>query len=462
MKKISLLIYFCALVSIAFSQNVIKEVNNETTRFIPGAFMKNGVAAIYFSDNEYGYDGADEHRAEIFDFELNPLKTFNIKTLQPYMVIESRTSTGSVTKTKDIEKVVERLSWDSTSIEERKSMFANKLYWVDYNHSFGLYDDIIARTIIDGTTLYVSVPIGENIRYDYSEYLDSVKVFLKADNTFGYLYHCSITVPKYDGEWTTTTTMLNTKSIFYTPRCVDVSNMNHWNGGVYLPFSQTFFNDDEEFEYVSYKSEIAEGGSSGFVDCIEEVGDDPKTVIFGITDTDRDGDGEVDYKTTLYGIHYKGFEVVKEDGTVLYTFDFPGSNVNYETIEFFKSDNYILAQLSFHWQDEEDRYCTTTRFYRIDKTSTDAPALIREESRVSAAPNPASKGTPVIMTLSSDNSNARKVMVTSLSGAQVFSQSVAPGVSQVAVPTDNLASGTYLFIVTESGRKVETCKIVIK
>jgi hypothetical protein len=236
--------------------------------------------------------------------------------------------------------------------------------------------------------------------------------------------------------------------------------MNHWNGGVYLPFSQTFFNNDEQFEYVSYKAEIAIGGGTGNLG-YSYADEDPKTILFGITDSDRDGNGEIDYKSTLYGIHYNGFEVVSEDGSVLYTFETPNTNRN-STIEFYKSDDHILAELCYGWQDENGNYNSTTRFYRIDKSSAGAPELIREENRISATPNPASKGTPVVMTLTTDNSKTRNVIVNSLGGRQVFCQSVAPGVSKVSIPTENLSSGMYLFTVTEEGRKIETCKIIIK
>jgi hypothetical protein len=463
MKRTFFLIYFSSIILVTFSQSVIKEVENETTRFIPGAFMKNGVAAIYFSDNEYGYDGVDENKAEIFDFELNPLKTFSFKTLQPYTIIESRAATGTETKTKDVEQEVGTITGfaDTSDMETRKSQFANYIYNREaaMNPSIGSLEDLIANAAIDGTTIYLTIPIENNYYYQYSEYLTSAKAYLKADNTYGYLLKYSLTVTKYNGEWTSTTQMGNVESVFYTPRCVDVSNMNHWNGGIYLPFSQTFFNDDDKFEYVCYKSEISIGSDDVYSTAWDEYS---ITRIFGITDTDRDGDGEDDYKSTVYGVHRKGFDVVSEDGSVLYSFDFPNSYVNSGAIQFFKSDNYILAQLSFYGQNDSGNYTTTNRFYRIDKTSASAPKLIREENSISASPNPASKGTPVIMTLPLDSSKSRKISVTSLNGIQVFSQNVAPGVSQVSIPTANLSSGMYLFTVTEDGRNLDTCKIFIK
>lgn len=427
--------------------------------------MKNGVAAIYFSDNEYGYDGADENKAEIFDFDLNPLKSFSFKTLQEYTVTKSRAASGKETRTKDYAQVIGTLPYfsDTSDMESRISQFANFLFNNAYymNSSLGSLDNLIANATLDGTTIYITMPIGDNSDYPYQENLTSAKAFLSADDTYGYLFQYTLTVTKYEGEWTSTTEMGDVKSVFFTPHCVDVSNMNHWNGGVYLPFSQTFFNDDEKFEYVCYKSEISVG-TDDLYPVNGWVGGFYLSDIFGITSTDRDGDGVTDYESTLYGIHRKGFEVVSEDGSVLYSFDFPDSNIESESIEFFKSDNYILAQLSFKGRDDYGNYNNTTRFYRIDKSSSAAPKLIREENHVSAAPNPASKGTPVVMTLPSDSSNARNVSVTSLNGGQVFSKNVDPGVSQVSIPTEKLSSGVYLFTVTEEGRKIETCKIIIK
>jgi hypothetical protein len=198
-------------------------------------------------------------------------------------------------------------------METRKSQFANYIYnrEVAMNPSIGSLEDLIANAAIDGTTIYLTIPIENNYYYQYSEYLTSAKAYLKADNTYGYLFKYSLTVTKYNGEWTSTTQMGNVESVFYTPRCVDVSNMNHWNGGVYLPFSQTFFNDDDKFEYVCYKSEISIGSDDVYSTAWDEYS---ITRIFGITDTDRDGDGEDDYKSTVYGVHRKGFDVVSEDG----------------------------------------------------------------------------------------------------------------------------------------------------
>ena len=81
MKNSFIITIFAAIVcaSAASAQTLVKEMNGADTRFIPGQYMKNGEAAIYFSDDEYGYkDGGTNYLAEIFDFELKPLKSYCI------------------------------------------------------------------------------------------------------------------------------------------------------------------------------------------------------------------------------------------------------------------------------------------------------------------------------------------------------------------------------------------------
>ena len=91
MKKFFIITIVVALAgaSAVSAQTLVKEMNGADTRFIPGQYMKNGEAAIYFSEDEYGYsDGGSMYSAEIFDFELKPLKSFNFPILQPYFVLE--------------------------------------------------------------------------------------------------------------------------------------------------------------------------------------------------------------------------------------------------------------------------------------------------------------------------------------------------------------------------------------
>lgn len=464
------LFFACIVASctlLAEAQTMIKEMDDANTRFIPGNYMKNGEAAIYFSSDEYGYsDGATNYEAQIFDFELKPLKSFSFQIFHPYTIFEERISTGNIIKTKVITEERNFIAGmpPVAEMEARKTAFIRMIF--DDNRYFDpsiTLESLTSNCRVEGTTIYISLPISSNEgSRRFAEYLKTVETYLDASDMWGYAYTYSIQVPRCDGEWTTRTWYDVPVSNFYTPRCNDVRNANHWNGGVYLPFSQTFFNDDEKFEYVRFKATRAEGTGYGPMDpASPDGGPDPKEYLFGITASDRDGDGEEDFRSTYFGVHCSGIEVVSEDGDVIYTFPIPDNCEGNASIEFFKSDKSILAQAQFDWHNDKNEQMHTIRFYRLDKTSGIA-TVIRDENRLVAYPNPTPHGTPVEMELPYENGRTRLITVTSLGGAQVYSRSVAPGVSKVSIPTNVLAPGMYEFSLTVDGRMVETCKIIIR
>lgn len=462
MKK---LIPFCLSLSVsicAFSQTLVKEMENANTRFIPGAYMKNGEAAIYFSSNEYGYEDPNtKGYAEIFDFELNLLKKFSFEWFHPYTVYESRQSTGTKVLTKALTHERGELLYGipaTSDMEARKEEFIQMLHDVEGAFMPSLTLDYLrSHARIDGTTIYVSVPIDNSTPYDFKEYLKSVEYYLNPDNKYGVAYNYSTTVNTYTGDWNGLTSYDVPIRNLIIPKCYDVTNLNDWNGGLWLPFSQTFFNDDEKFEYVRLKAEVSEGVN--VPSSSDNEGMNTEEFLFGITASDRDGDGEVDKRSTRYGLHISGVEIVTEDGNIIYSIPLATDCIEPPHVELFKSDNHILAQIEYHWYDSDNRYTRTNRFYRIDKGSGVAD-IVREETSVTATPNPASAGTPVTMTI--PTGIGRYVEISNLNGARIASYNVGEGTSQISIPTDNLSSGIYLFSVIVDGKKVDTSKIIIR
>lgn len=449
----------------ATSQSVVKEMDGANTRFIPGCYMKSGEAAIYFSEDEYGYsDGGTCYEAQIFDFDLNPLKSFYFQIFHPYTVTEARATSGVREKTRVIEDARNMISGlpPVSTMNDRKTSFIN---WVfESNRHLDptiTLEGLTSGCTVEGTTVYITMPATQYIGA-YSEYLKSVRIYLDESDIFGYKFTYAMQVPVCDGEWTKSTWYDVPVSNFCTPRCNDVGKLNHWNGGVYLPFSQTFFNDDEKFEYVRYTAELAEGKSNPGTDVIApDSQPDAAEFLFGITPTDRDGDGVEDFRQTYYGIHCTGIEVVSEDGDVIYSFPVPDNCEGKASIEFFKSDSHILAQADFNWYDDEKGHMHTVRFYRIDKNSGVAK-IIREENHMSTRPNPVSAGTPVEISLPLQEKGPRTVTVTAMNGTKVLNRTVAPGTPSVSIPTGNLSPGIYLFTLTENGKPAETCRIIIR
>ncbi|HBI58784.1 MAG TPA: hypothetical protein DDY12_06920 [Porphyromonadaceae bacterium] len=468
MKIIHVITIVAALtgVSAVSAQTLVKEMTGADTRFIPGQYMKNGEAAIYFSKDEYGYwDGSTMYSAEIFDFELKPLKSFNFPILRPYFVLEERASTGTQEKSRVIKE--SRFAIDeadgippTSDMEARRNAFINYIFetlrYTDPSVTIAILQN---GSRVEDNSVFINIPFQKgNGWYQFEEYLRTIEAYLEPSGMWGFSYRYTIQTQKYNGEWSTRSWEEVPISNFCTPRCNDVAKLNDWNGGVYLPFSQTFFNDDEAFEYVRFKAEVAEGGESKF---ISDSSPSAKEYLFGITDTDRDGDGETDYKRTTFGVHYTGLEVVNENNQVIYTFPMPGNAEGKPSVEFFKSDNSILAQVNYNWHDEQGRYVQTVRFYRIDKATSGVAKVVKEENHITAQPNPASKGTPVVVDVPVSTS-VRTIRVNALNGSTMMNLMIEADETQVSIPTDNLPSGIYFVTLTDKGNTSETCKIIVR
>ena len=462
MKKILFYSLAISMSITASAQSLIKEMDNADTRFIPGVYMKSGEAAIYFSSDEYGYEdgGQSNYEAEIFDFELRPLKSFNFQILHPYTVTEQRASVVS----KELTKVIREnrllvLGLPSVSdMDTRKNAFISWYYDKNkYYDSSLTIESLTSSCRVQGTTIYLSLPKNEYVQY--ADYRKSIEVYLDDSDEYGFIYTYATMVPVCNGEWVKTTWYDVPVSNFCTPRCTDVAGLNHWNGGVFLPFSQTFFNDDEKFEYVRFKAEIAE--DSGLMNGVTSEDSNVLKVLFGITETDRDGDGVEDYRSTHFGIKRTGLEIVSEDGKAIYSFPLPENCVGNPTIHFFKSDNHILAQIDFDRIDEQNHYINSVRFYRIDKASGVAK-VVREENHLSVSPNPVYSGTPVRVKLPEGNRRNQTVSVTTLSGTQVFSMPVEADETEVSIPTRSLSVGIYLLSLIEGDRLIGNHKIVVR
>lgn len=465
MKKLflSIISIFTCISSIS-AQTPIKEMDGADTRFIPGGYMKNGEAAIYFSSNAYGYDDNSEYTAEIFDFNLKPLKSFSFARLTPYWITESRKSSGVMEKTHVMNQRIGEYYVSEippvTEMDERKDWFIQQYYDREkYLDPSLILEELTANASVRNDTILIKLSMDNVWPDNYSQYLKSIFVYLAPSNRWGLLYTYGVTVPICDGEWETNVTYGTQVGNLCVGRYYDVENLNHWNGGLYLPFSQTFFNDDEMFEYVRYNADISKGSGSDFI--TGTTGPDALEVLFGITSTDRDGDGQEDYRSTYYGIHYKGLEVVSEDGSVIYNFPIPDNCTGTIEIRFYKNTNNILAQAEYRWRNAEGNSLQTTKFYRIDK-ATGVMNVVREETRMCAEPNPASQGTPITISIPNSVNGNSSVTITSINGMQMYHKNIESNTSQVVIPTNNLNSGMYICTISANGNIFESSKIIIK
>ena len=107
------------------------------------------------------------------------------------------------------------------------------------------------------------------------------------------------------------------------------------------------------------------------------------------------------------------------------------------------------------------RQVQTVRFYRIDKATGSVAKVVKEENHITARPNPASKGTPVVVDVPA-STNERTIRVNTINGSTIMSLIIEADETQVSVPTDNLTSGIYLITLTDKGHTSETCKIIVR
>ncbi len=147
------------------AQTLVKEMNGADTRFIPGQYMRNGEAAIYFSEDEYGYrDESTKYTAEIFDFELQPLKSFNFPILRPYCLFEERASTGIQEKSRVIKEdrfiINEADGIPPTSdMEARKNAFINYIFETLQNSDPTLTLAILQNgTKVEDNAILINIP----------------------------------------------------------------------------------------------------------------------------------------------------------------------------------------------------------------------------------------------------------------------------------------------------------------
>lgn len=192
------------------------------------------------------------------------------------------------------------------------------------------------------------------------------------------------------------------------------------------PFSlsQTFFNDDEKFEYIVPKVEKG---------------------------TNQQGKEEV--MTT-------GYSVMSQDGSKLFDIDIPAEYHSY----YYHSNTlhaYILDGRKYIVYTQEtysdDNTVYVSLFYELDqKGGVKAPVIVKGSLKVS--PSAPRHGETVNVDLGDESDGATTVNIVSANGSTVRSLPVSAGSRNVSLSTAGLASGLY--IVTANGR--EAAKIIIR
>lgn len=110
-------------------------------------------------------------------------------------------------------------------------------------------------------------------------------------------------------------------------------------------FTQTMFNTDDKFEYIVPAYGASKEITSGY---------------------DRDGDGEIDYRTIRNECPEVGSRIISEDGTVLQTILCNNSNHEGYDWHMYKMCNRIYLETTSYKEDSGDE----SSFYKIDPQAT--------------------------------------------------------------------------------------------
>lgn len=196
--------------------------------------------------------------------------------------------------------------------------------------------------------------------------------------------------------------------------------------GKELEFTQTLFNDDEKFEYVTYITERR----------LDEYGDYIDATI--------------------------GLNIVSEDGTILQSLYLPEGRKKIFDFELARiyayGKNYYLAFGEFQDKDGE---CYVD-FYKINKDASDPSkvSISTEPKRMSVSPRMVGRNEDI--TVAAETEDLRDVVVTDASGRRVYSTRVSDGQRAVRINANRLTPGMNVVNVKDANGKNEDFKVIVK
>ena len=204
--------------------------------------------------------------------------------------------------------------------------------------------------------------------------------------------------------------------------------------------TQTLFNDDEKFEYVKPKYKLVETRN----------------------EYDNNQDGVIDQIYSDWDIYYLGFDVVSEDGNIVYSLDF---NTELRIVK--ESFDFVIVS----WEDKT--YIAIIS--EVDhETNCDMYLLKRDESGISLQkannngvmklfPSVARKSSMVTVDLGNKLAeNNGTLSVSDMNGKTVYTQRVESGITSTQIPINRLHSGLYIVSLNVEGNSYETAKLIVK
>lgn len=352
-----------------------------------------------------------EGMANIYDDNLNFIKqiSYTRKAVPRKVVTEKRLIIpGEYT---DI--TVESWTVPVTRLEEAKEIA----------YSYGAESHTKSGNV--HTFLPIELPEqGEYIKYVYVEGETEMTVYT--------MYRS----PKYS-DWQVTDVETSTES-YYGNDDYYMYNYDEEivNDDASFNITQTLFNNDDKYEYLSP---------------VYELGDIPSYV----NESDYVYIYNEDFPTTRESTYYGEVvrtDVKSEDGNVVYTI--PDDVDRFIVLG---GKTYCVVEESMN--DGGYKYI----FYLIDRQSNSIKAVQEQTSNVKISPRMAGHGEMITVETGEDMvGQQREVVVTAMDGRVINRVVVPAGETVTRISTSRMGSGTYNFTVLSNGKKLENGKIIIR
>ena len=209
--------------------------------------------------------------------------------------------------------------------------------------------------------------------------------------------------------------------------------------------SQTLFNQDEKYEYLSFSYELSEES------IYEENCPLPE---YSSTFTQ--------YGTGWRASAYKSFNVMSEDGTILQTITFPNG---FNMIELVDAQVIKLADQYYILCQGEMNDNTTLLIYKINRSSVGASVeQVCAPIKVGAFPSVANRNQMITIQLSGDNAgnNQTNLQVVDMQGKVMNQQTIPAGQTSTTLPAHRLSNGMNLIKITQGNKTIGTEKVIVK
>lgn len=219
-------------------------------------------------------------------------------------------------------------------------------------------------------------------------------------------------------------------------------------GGDGICLSQTLFNTDDKYEYLSFQHELSEEDDFGY--------NEPTP--------DHYESGTYTENKTFYQCSlYKSFNVMSEDGTILQTVTFPNGfemmdEQAHATIIQISDERYILCQ-------GEMNESETLLIYKLNRSSVGASVeQVCAPIKASAFPSIANRNQMITIQLSGDNAdNSRtNLQVIDMQGKVLNQQTIPAGQTRTTIPANRLSNGMNLIKITQGSKNIGTEKVIVK